>query len=61
LGVEVSEIGEGLGVQLVQVPYYAEADDENQDGGEGVSAWLLYYLRISARTAGECLKPILLP
>jgi hypothetical protein len=39
----------------------AEAEDKNYNGGDSVSDLRVLYLRISARTAGECLNPILLP
>ena len=39
----------------------AESQNEDQDRGNCISKLFYSYLRISAKTAGECLKPILLP
>ena len=45
----------------MEVPDDAEAQQEEGDSGDAVSEWKGGYLRISAWTAGECLKPTLLP
>lgn len=59
--VEFLELLERLLVEAVEVPDDGAPDHEDSDRDDGVPEWKGGYLRISARTAGECLWPILLP
>lgn len=53
--VELTEFTEVLIVELIQVPNDGASDHKNSDRDDGIPGWKDEYLRISARTAGECL------